>query len=106
MDTSGSPAIRRCVTTTPAGVRIFAEKGQILLDRHARMNGETVKLNCSDEEKPSSLRRDHRRGRRGRQARRFASGPVQISGSPKLPAGTPIAWSAARSRLLCGGALS
>lgn len=33
-------------------VRIFAEKGQILLDKHARMNGETVKLNCSDEQKP------------------------------------------------------
>lgn len=33
-------------------VRIFAEKGQILLDRHARMNGETVKLNCDDEQAP------------------------------------------------------
>ena len=33
-------------------VRIFAEKGQILLDKEARINGETVKLNCDDEEKP------------------------------------------------------
>jgi type VI secretion system secreted protein VgrG len=33
-------------------VQIFAEKGQILLDKHARMNGETVKLNCSDEAAP------------------------------------------------------
>jgi type VI secretion system secreted protein VgrG len=33
-------------------VRIFAEKGQILLDKHARVNGETVKLNCDDEQKP------------------------------------------------------
>jgi type VI secretion system secreted protein VgrG len=33
-------------------VRVFAEKGQLLLDKHARLNGETVKLNCDDEQKP------------------------------------------------------